>query len=142
MLRIVLIATLTTMLTACPKGEDPNAPDKDWPAQYQTWKKVNAETLIKEDEGVAREIYANSKPDLGVGTVLVKEQYKLAEGAKGALTQVAVMKREAAEGPNNGWVFKAFDPNTKKAVGDATACLGCHSLQAENNFVFSPKESL
>jgi hypothetical protein len=114
-----------------------------WPEGYTSWRKINAETVVREDEAVARELYARPAAELGVGTVLVKEQFALVGGVKGALKQVAVMTRTgAAEDPNGGWEFKLFDPETKTSGADVAACVGCHSLRAEQGYLFTPAADL
>ena len=116
---LLLCCGLALALGGCPLSPKPQPVkprpqlNPDWPANYRTWKKVNATTILNEDEEVAREIYSNGTPGLGQGTVLVKEQYALANGAKGPLQFVAVMRRTGGSA-NNGWEFLAFDPRTKK----------------------------
>lgn len=113
------------------------------PDGYTTWTKVNAETIVREEEGLAREIYADVKPDFGKDTVLVKEEYAWADGALGELAHVAVMRRTGGE-TNNGWEFAAFDAATKEPVEgfDAAGCVGCHTLQIDNDFLFTPRDAL
>ncbi len=93
-------------------------------------------------EGVARELYSDPRPDLGVGTVLVKEQYRLEGGEKGAMEFVGVMRR-TGQGEAGGWAFQAFDPTTRQQLTrDATACVGCHTLQADADYLFSDPAAL
>ncbi len=121
-----------------PKAEAPPG----FPDGYATWHKANAETILRDEEGLAREIYADAKPDLAKDTVLVKEQYALAEGAVGELQQIAVMRRGADEA-NAGWSFTVYDPKTKKELEDgASACVGCHTLQIDNDYLFTARDAL
>jgi len=141
----LLIVSLSIFLTACPrirKGEsrvnaEPVATN-GWPAGYQAWSKIHPSTLVPgpdETKQVARELYVQATPDAGVGTVLVKELYAFADGAKGPLQSVAVMRRTGGV-DNNGWEFMAFDPNTKQKQPEAQ-CVGCHSIQEDNDYLFS-----
>lgn len=118
--------------------------DPAWPEGYQSWKKVNAEPIIRSEEGVAREIFAKPAAGLGQGTVLVKEQYTYAGGQRGPLQYVGVMRRTGAPtSANGGWEFLAFDAATKKRnTAAASTCVGCHSLQADSDYLFTPRDAL
>ena len=116
--------------------------DPDWPEAYATWTRVNGETIVRPDEGVARELYAKAAPDLGVGTVLVKEEHGLVEGAIGGVTRVAVMKRTGGT-RIGGWSFLSFDPATRQRVDDEVAsCEGCHTLRADADYLFTDRDAL
>ncbi len=121
-----------------------SAHDPAWPEGYRSWKKVNAEPIVRSEEGVAREIFAKPAAGLGQGTVLVKEQYLYAGGQRGALQYVGVMRRTGAPtAANGGWEFLAFDPATKQQnTAAATTCVGCHSLQADSDYLFTPRDAL
>lgn len=139
---------LVFLLSACgvrPAGDGGaggGGSDQAFPEGYQVWAHVNAETIVREDEAVAREIYAAPAPALGPSTTLVKEEYQLVDGQKGGLSMVAVMRRTGSPS-HNGWSFLAFDPKTRqRADVDVAACVGCHTLQAANDYLFTPKEEL
>jgi hypothetical protein len=119
--------------------DDKPKPAAGFPEGYTQWKKVNAETIVREEEKIAREVYAQVVDGLGPGTVLVKEQYAYEGGTKGALQLIAVMRRTADSTRNKGWTFAGYDPTTKASKGEETACTGCHSLQEDNDFLFSDK---
>jgi hypothetical protein len=145
-LLVSLLGVLALAFAACGSKQTSDTPqpsgDPDFPGDYRQWSKVNDSTVIREDEGVAREIYSNARPDLGVDTVLVKEQYRLEGGEKGALEFVAVMRR-TGRGEAGGWTFQAFDPTTRQQLTrDATACVGCHTLQADADYLFSERSAL
>ena len=121
-----------------PKSEAPPG----FPEGYATWQKVNPDTILRDEEGLAREIYVDAKPELGKDTVLVKEQYALTEGAVGELQHIAVMRRGAEEA-NAGWTFAVYDPKTKQELeGGASACVGCHTLRIDNDYLFTPRDTL
>ncbi|MCB9730495.1 MAG: cytochrome P460 family protein [Deltaproteobacteria bacterium] len=141
-----IIGLAAIALVACghaePKGESGPTGDPDFPNDYRQWHQVNDQTIVREDEGVAREIFANPQGDLGPGTVLVKEQYRYDGGAKGPLEFVGVMRRTGT-GEAGGWSFQAFDPTTRQLLGkDSTACVGCHTLQADSDYLFSDRSAL
>ncbi len=151
-LTATLVVVLSASLLACGGSQKkPTTAKKQeapaFPKDYTSWHKVNAETIIREDEvdeggGVARELYANMVGMLEAGTVLVKEQYAFANGAKGELQAIHVMRMtEAAD--NDGWQFLAFDPQGKALPPEAVArCVSCHSLQKDNAYLFSEIEAL
>jgi hypothetical protein len=137
---------LAGAMAGCKKSQVEDTPkesgDPDFPSDYRQWTKVNAETIVREDEGVARELFAKAVGDLESGSVLVKEQFRLEGGTKGALELVAVMRR-SGRGEAGGWEFSAFDPTTRQKVAhDATACVGCHTLQADSDYLFSERSAL
>ena len=146
---LAILIPLIFLLAACPrlrKGEGGSTVDaaatQGFPAGYQSWTKINDETIIRADESVqkARELYTNGTPGLGTGAVLVKEEYSLHGGAKGTLATVAVMRR--TDGPDhNGWEFIAFDPVTKSRA-DASSCVRCHVLQEDNDYLFTQLDKL
>ena len=143
---ITCIAAAAMALAACGPKPSTQAPkvegSPDFPTGYTSWRKVNAQTIVRPDEHIAREIYARSAPNLGHGTVLVKEQYKLVGGAKGPLVEIDVMRRTGAP-DNNGWSFAKYDPKTHARMGrDETACIGCHTLRADHDYLFEPKAKL
>lgn len=143
---ISLLGVLALALGACGSKQttetSKHTGDPDFPTDYLQWAKVNDATIVREDEGVARELYTNPRPDLGVDTVLVKEQYRLEGGAKGPLEFIAVMRR-TGRGEAGGWAFQVFDPTThQQLTRDATACVGCHTLQADADYLFSERSAL
>lgn len=145
-MRALFLALSCAMLAAaCSPPPPPPPPEPkghpDFPRGYTSWLKVNTETIVREDEGVARELYANAVGDLGSGTVLVKERYIHTDGVLGELQHVAVMKRTGA-GANNGWTFMAFDADSMELKeGMSTSCVACHQLQAENDYLFGERSS-
>lgn len=140
---VSIAAMLSVSVTGCLKStkndQDPDSPQAaaGFPTDYTTWKKVNE--AIREEEKIARVVYANVKDGMGAGTILVKEQYAYVDGAKGALKLVAVMTRGADTSKNKGWSFTAFDPATKASIEDTASCTGCHSLQEDNDFLFTDR---
>jgi|GEM_PF-1752221 len=110
-----------------------------FPTGYTTWKKVNPETIVRAEEQIAREVYVKKVGDLAAGTVLVKEQYAYTGGAKGDLQLIAVMRRGADASKDKGWTFAGYDPTTKEAKGEVSACKGCHSLQEDNDWLFTDR---
>ncbi len=143
---LLAVAATPGCLRSSQKQDDATAAQHDpaWPEGYQGWKKVNAETIVREEEGVARELFAKPAAGLGQGTVLVKEQYSYAGGQKGPIQYVAVMRRTGAPtDANGGWEFLAFDPATKqRKPAAASTCVGCHSLQADSDYLFTPRDAL
>ena len=143
---VALFATLD--LGACASSSNTDGQDDvpkaapGFPTGYTAWKKVNAETIVRADENIAREVYANTAGELGAGTVLVKEQYAYDGAVKGEMQLIAVMRRGADLTTNKGWTFSGYDPTTKAAKGEVTACAGCHSLKEDNDFLFSDKSTL
>jgi hypothetical protein len=148
---ILLLAAFVLFLPGCPRdpskkgtgaATDHSVHEKDWPAGYRGWSKINDTTIVRTDEEVAREIYAKTTAGLGQGTVLVKEDYALVSGQKGALQMIAVMQRGTGS-EHNGWQFFAFNPKTKKKDADgASGCVGCHSLRASNDYLYTAKDKL
>ena len=142
---LLLIGLLSIFLVACPrirKGESPTSaevqPTNGWPAGYTAWSKINAQTLTPgpdEAKQIARELYAQTTAGIGIGSVLVKEQFAFVNGAKGPLKQVAVMRRTGAP-EHNGWEFVAYDPVTRQ-VQPNQQCIGCHMIQEDNDYMFS-----
>ncbi len=110
-----------------------------FPEGYTAWKKVNAETIVRDEEKIAREVYVKASDGLGAGTIIVKEQYGWAGGAKGELELIAVMRRGADTTKYKGWEFSGFDPKTKASKGELSACIGCHELQEDNDFLFTER---
>ena len=142
---ILLLTFLSITLVACPrirKGEvqpvESAEPTNGWPDGYTGWNKLNAVTLAPspdETKQIARELFAKTTPNIGLGSILVKEQYDFVGGMKGSLRQVAVMRRSGGAA-NNGWEFLAFDPATKQRV-DSSQCVSCHVIQDFNDYMFS-----
>ncbi len=138
-MRLLALAALSlslASLTGCPQPvpDRPPEPQADpaFPQGYQGWQKINAQTIVREDEGIARELFASPTAE-----VLVKEQYVLAGGEVGPMQKIAVM-RKTGDTPHNGWTFLSFDPQTKtQLTDDTTACVGCHGLADGEDFVFS-----
>lgn len=145
MRRFVIAAALTLAVAACATSEplpQPDVtPDHDpgYPVGYSSWTQSNTTTITREDEGIAREIFANVVGDLEVGSVLVKEQYRFAGGRKGELFELAVMRRTGS-GDHNGWSFEAYDPQSKrKKTTHEDACIGCHIIRAGTDYLFATK---
>ncbi len=144
MRRILLATALTVALAACATNEPPQpdltpSHDPHYPVGYSSWTQSNSETLVREDEGLAREIFANVIGDLQAGSVIVKEQYRYADGHKGELFELAVMRRTGSS-EHNGWAFEAYDPATKrKKTTHEDACIGCHIIRAGDDYLFATK---
>ena len=106
----ILFTVILMALWACggAQTEDSNASlgKKTFPQGYETWSKINAETIFREEteeeEGVAREIYGKLKKDLAKGTILVKADHAYVDGAKGEIRAIAVMRRVGSSS-NGGW---------------------------------------
>jgi hypothetical protein len=146
---LFVLIPLIFVIAGCPrirKGEvkatSAGVEAPGWPTDYQSWKKINSDTLIRPNDAVqvARELFTNQTPDLGPGAVLVKEEYSLSGGTKGALKRVAVMRR-TGQGETNGWEFLVYDGETRQ-LGDNSRCVGCHVLQEDNDYLFSPIDTL
>ena len=145
---LVAIALLVSAVgvVGCAGSQTSDEPSKPkaapgFPEGYATWKKVNEATIIRAEEKIAREVYAQKIGDLGPGSVLVKEQYSYAGGVKGELQLIAVMRRGSDSSTDGGWSFAGYDPQTRQAKGEIVACKGCHSLQEDNDFLFSDRSA-
>jgi len=127
----------------------PSETSKGYPAGYQQWHKISGP--IK--RGMAfRRLYANDTAflrmgkEFPVGTVLVKEELSVVSQnngeAPGAAFRVSVMRKLGkSTGPQGGWSFEAYDPNTKKKISaeklDPSGCYLCHMQKSSNDMVFS-----
>jgi hypothetical protein len=116
-------------------------------AEYRTWMKINRDTIIRESEEEAREIYVNktavqTRGNFGTGSVLVKEQYRLSNIGGGSyvigeIFQIAVM-RKTGIGEHGGWDFRAYDPKTGSEIpGLSEGCALCHAKRKSFDFIFS-----
>ena len=126
------------------------APETSLPADYQSWPHINAETIIRNDEdddgtvtsSSAVELYAKVAGDLAAGTILVKATHAVAGEELGAVERIGLMRRGTGD-QDGGWQFEAYDPTSRaKADTDVATCINCHSLQAENDFLFSTREDV
>lgn len=150
---VPLLATLSLLALAplggCPaaldsRRADPSEPeavaDAIFPVDYSTspsWEKLTREPIYRKDVRVAREIYGKLKPDLGVGTILVKEEYQTGGVGNRAMAVIGVMRR-TGEGPYDGWSFEAYDPVTHSSKHtEVAACIGCHTLQKDDGYRFA-----
>jgi hypothetical protein len=157
---LILCIVVSIALVSCASmPDDPNATTPDAYQGYQSWAKVNSHTITgdttgvigKAHEGTAgfREVYINSAGEgasngasslpYPVGTVIVKDSFKNAGGAKGALSAVTLMvKRSAQYDPGNGnWEYIMLTPKMKvQAQGRLSGCISCH-LAADADLVFT-----
>lgn len=124
-----------------------------FPIGYDQWRRVNDEIIMRSDEGEARWIYVNSIAEgvkgkaMPVGSIMVKVQHRLFVDKAGNsqvsdLFKIATMEK-LASGPNDGWVFRAFDPESHEEFGgEAEACIVCHSQRASEDFTFRALDEL
>ena len=129
-----------------------------YPEGYRAWQHVKSMVIgaghpLFASFGGIHHLYANKAAMNGYrtgkfadGSVIVFDllEASSADGAttEGARKVVGVMHRNAKRyAATGGWGFEGFagDSKTKRAVGDqaATACFGCHTAQAQQNYVFS-----
>ena len=119
------------------------AADPEFPHGYATspqWTKLSTEAIYRSDVKTVRELYGKVKPGLGVGTILVKEEYSFEPGKPREMIVIGVMRRTGAaeDADTGGWSFAAFDPKSKSRYGqDTAACIGCHLLQKDDDWVFA-----
>ncbi len=158
---ILCLAASLALFSCATKNDDPNATKVEIYKGYQSWTKVNSQTITGDTTGVLgkahegssgfREVYVNAKgagassgsaslpyPE---GTIIVKDSFKNAGGGKGALTAVTLMvKRSGGYDAENGdWEYIMLTPKMKvQAQGRLSACISCH-LAAENDFVFTDR---
>ena len=79
-----------------------------FPTGYTSWKKANSETIVREEEKIAREVYIKVVDGLGAGTIVVKEQYAWADGAKGALQSYVDTEPNAPDASQMKALIKAL----------------------------------
>jgi hypothetical protein len=129
-----------------------------YPEGYRAWQHVKSMVIgaghpLFASFGGIHHLYANKAAMTGYrtgkfadGSVIVFDLLEAtsADGAttEGARKVVGVMHRNAKRyAATGGWGFEGFagDSKTTRAVGDqaATACFGCHTAQAQKNYVFS-----
>lgn len=157
--RIGLFALVTIVLLAVCCSQPTKKDNSEvrveavFPSGYQTWKKINVEPIIRENETLAWNIYANdialSKTgnEFPIGSVLVKEERQLVEDVGGQkkprdVQRVSVMfKLGSASSPTQTWRFMAFDPVTKAEMPrdkvDPEGCQFCHADAKDRDYVFS-----
>lgn len=148
----ILVAALTA--SACGfaqnKGTDLRKGGTTLPANYESWPKINAETILRDEEdddgtitnSTAIELYAKVSGDLAEGTTLIKVTHSVTDGVVGAVEHIGLMRRVGGEA-NGGWRFEAYDARSgSRADADVTTCSNCHSLQASNDHLFSPREEV
>lgn len=132
----------------------PEAPSGElvFPSGYTSWKKINPQPIIRENDRVARDLFANETAlhrdafgHFPVGTILVKEERSLAADPSGRLVprdvfRISVMYK-VGKGEMDGWAFKAFDPATGQEFPhdrvDPDGCYFCHADARDNDYVFS-----
>lgn len=156
---ILLIATIGIMSCMSYGSRDPNATTAEEIEPYESWTKVNAETITGDEFGVLgrahqgadgfREVYINS-PGVAVssgdaslpyprGTIIVKESFSNSGGEKGRLASLTVMvKREDGyDAANGNWEYLNMSPSFRiRAGGRLNGCIQCH-YSAPNDFVFT-----
>jgi len=118
--------------------------DKAFPFNYLSWKRLNPQPIQR--EGLTRNIFANevalhkgSQGKFAVGSVLVKEDRRSSE--LGQPKVVVQVMSKVASGGYEGWIYKAFDGETRKELPadkvDIEGCYYCHINAKEKDFVFS-----
>lgn len=124
-----------------------------FPDGYEDWAQLNETPIVREEEGESRTLFANAvaagvmTTQFQPGAILVKVQRRLVIDGTGATTvgelyKISVMEKEAS-GPNNGWAFRAFDPETKQELGgESEACVVCHSQRLDADYTFRALEVL
>lgn len=124
-----------------------------FPSGYDQWRRLNDEIIMRSEEGEARWLYVNGAAEgasgrsMPVGSILVKVQHRLFVDKAGNsqvsdLYKIATMEKGEA-GPNNGWVFRAFDPESREELGgEVEACIVCHSQRAGDDYTFRALEDL
>lgn len=150
--------------SATTPDEDPETPpavpvveaakgSASFPAGFDQWRRLNDTIIERSEEGEARWLYVNEAAS-GVtagtfpkGTVLVKVQHRLFVDKAGTAQVGDVYKIAAMEktgvGPNGGWEFRAFDPETREELGgEAEACIVCHSQRASEDYTFRALDDL
>ncbi len=139
---------------------DPDATTSEDLSSYQTWTKVNDETItgdatgtlgqqVHEGAGGFREVFVNSvgapvyagesSTPFPVGTIIVKESYPEADGSKGELANLTVMvKREAGYDSSNGdWEWAMLGPDMGiRTQGRLASCYQCHAVAADTDYSF------
>ncbi len=143
-------------VVACSRAEvqqpPPPADETAFPSEYTSWKRLNADPIVREGDKVVRNLFANevalhrdAAGRFPVGAVLVKEERSLAADPSGRLVprdlfRVSVMFK-VGKGAMEGWAFKAFDPATGQELPrdrvDPDGCYFCHSDARDRDFVFS-----
>ena len=87
----------------------------------------------------AVELYAQVEGDLDKGTILIKVTHAVVEGAVGDAERIGLMRRIGGES-NGGWQFEAYAPlSGARSDVDVASCSNCHSLQADNDYLFSTR---
>lgn len=140
-------------------AEDTNPTKSSQFADYQSWTKVNSQTITGDVTGFLgaaherakgfREIYVNGtgKPvEFGEalypypeGTIIVKESYADNKGSKGELSNLTVMvKRESGYSSDYGdWEFIMAEPDgTITRQGRLSMCIQCHAKGQDKDFTF------
>ncbi len=115
-----------------------------FPKGYESWKRANAQPIVRADTNEVRHLYYNSKAmtrtkgPFPVGSVLVKAHHTLDKNGKaGATFQLSVMTK-TGEKQNGGWQYRAFNPGNKQEVSaDAEVCALCHTQAQKADGVFS-----
>ena len=160
---LFILSLLSVGLFANGGAEDLNPTTASDFAGYQSWTKVNSETITGDITGVLagaherskgfREIYVNDigKPvEFGeadypypVGSIIVKESYKNKNGSKGALSNLTIMvKRESGYSSDYGdWEYIMTDSKGSiKSQGAMGSCIACHATGSDKDFTFINSE--
>ena len=154
---LVLIGALALVSCATSDG---NATSVDTLSGYESWVKVNPETITGDATGTLgrnvhqgstgfRDVYVNtsgaavangdSSGPFPVGSILVKNSFKDDGGQMGDLADITVMiKREAGYDPDNGdWEYMMLsDTMQVRAQGAINNCIACHTAAAANDYAF------
>ena len=133
-----------------PPPPDTSVPEYDegFPMGWESWSTLTEAPILHTEDGEARELFYNTAAsgaragDFPEGAVLVKAQYRLEDGGKGPIKQLAVMIKGTG-GEHNGWTFAVYDPASRKRKPfDPLVCAVCHSQRASNDYVFSDRSRL
>jgi hypothetical protein len=115
-----------------------------FPFNYSSWKRLNPQPIQR--DGLTRNLFANevalhkgAQGKFALGSVLVKEDRRTSDSAQPKVV-VQVMSK-VASGGRDGWIYKAFDGETRKELPpdkmDIEGCYYCHVDAREKDFVFS-----
>lgn len=156
---VLCVLVVFALLASC-GTTDPNATSSEDLSSYETWTKVNDETItgdatgtlgqqVHEGAGGFREVFVNSVGEpvfageastpFPVGTIIVKESYPDAGGSKGDLSTLTVMvKREAGYDADNGdWEWVMLGPDMGiRTQGALASCYQCHAVAADTDYSF------
>jgi hypothetical protein len=152
-LALIMLSALTASACGAPETREQasdTGPSTSLPADYMSWPKLNDVTILRggededgeSDERTAVDLYANVNGDLDPGSILVKQTRLMNGDTPGALSMIGVMRRIGGS-RDGGWSFEAYDPRTMTiADSDVGTCVNCHSLQTDNDYLFSDRDTV